>query len=232
METGPSKREHAHDAWDPDWIRGRFCLLMQCDYEGCGEIAAVSGTSSIDEFYDQDEYGNPTREYGDRFRVSSISPAPFPIKVPPPTPEAVKASLIEASALIWQSADSAGNKIRSSVELLMDDQRISKTSLRNGKRVRMSLHARIEKFKQANRETGEALLAIKWLGNSGSHIGPELKRSDVLDAFDIIEFALDDVYAKSRTEIMKKVRLINKNKGPAKPKKRRSRIGGASSISW
>lgn len=178
METGPSKREHAHDA-------------------------------------------------GDRFRVSSISPAPFPIKVPPPTPEAVKASLIEASALIWQSADSAGNKIRSSVELLMDDQKISKTSLRNGKRVRMSLHARIEKFKQANRETGEALLAIKWLGNSGSHIGPELKRSDVLDAF-----ALDDVYAKSRTEIMKKVRLINKNKGPAKPKKRRSRIGGASSISW
>ena len=57
VETGPSKAAREHDAWEPDWIENRFVGLLQCSFPGCKDLAAVSGSSSVDYFQvDWDEY--------------------------------------------------------------------------------------------------------------------------------------------------------------------------------
>ena len=76
------------------------------------------------------------------------------------------------------------------------------------------LHKRIEEFQLADRENGDVLLAAKWLGNSGSHAGA-IERDDVLDAFEMIEFVLENRYGTAKAELMAKVKAVNESKGPA-----------------
>ncbi|RYD83115.1 MAG: DUF4145 domain-containing protein, partial [Verrucomicrobiaceae bacterium] len=81
---------------------------------------------------------------------------------------------------------------------------------------RMTLHARIEKYgtlAKKNKTNGQVLLAIKWLGNSGSHSGG-LTREDVLMAFDMLELVLTNLYSNTKQEIMRQVKAVNKAKGP------------------
>lgn len=44
-ETGPSKADHEHDAWEPEWIRARFAGFMDCNNGNCGDMVVVSGNS-------------------------------------------------------------------------------------------------------------------------------------------------------------------------------------------
>lgn len=207
METGPSKAQHDHDAWDPDWIENRFVGMLECSAPACKELAAVSGSSGIDYVQvDWDSY-----ESSNVFRVSSITPAPIPIRYPESTPDTIVAAIERAAELIWLSPQSAANQIRQAVEGLMDDAGVSATTA-TGQRIH--LHARIEQFAVTDAENGKVLLATKWLGNSGSHPGG-MERDDVLDAFEMIEFVLEDRYGTSKAKLMAKVDAVNAAKGPA-----------------
>jgi hypothetical protein len=57
------------------------------------------------------------------------------------------------------------------------------------------------------------LLAIKWLGNFGSHESA-IKSSDIFDAYDIVELVTEDMFARARRQIASLAREINKIKGP------------------
>ncbi len=212
-ETGPSKAAHAHDAWDPEWIDRRFAGLLECNFGNCGELVAILGDVSIVEGYGYDENtGEPTQEYSERFKPRCLSPAPLPIRPPVETPELVQSALREAAALIWQSAEGAANQVRQAVEHLMDEQGVTK-SLPGAY---LSLHNRIKEFEAKDPKNAEILLAVKWLGNSGSHAGG-LTRDDVFDAFHMVELALVNLYDTTTADIMAKVKAINTQKGPVKP---------------
>ena len=62
--------------------------------------------------------------------------------------------------------------------------------------------------------------AVKWLGNSGSHNLSDscgsLTRSDVFDGFDLFQYVLDELYAKSSIRLKKLAKEINRRKGPAR----------------
>ena len=121
-ETGPSKAARAHDAWEPDWIENRFVGLLECSFPGCKDLAAVSGTSTVDYYQvDWDEFVDSRY-----FRVAAINPAPLLIKLPENTPEQIIEAIKRAAFLIWASPESAANQIRQAVELLMDDAGIKK----------------------------------------------------------------------------------------------------------
>jgi hypothetical protein len=214
-ETGPSKLAHSHDAWEPDWIENRFVALMTCSLASCGEVAAVSGTSPSDFFED---YEHGFQELINLFEPRSIDPCPMPILVPKATPEAVKDAIWQAAAVTWSNDEAGANKIRSAVERLLDAKKVKKTATKSGKRTRLNLHDRIVQFHKIDPENADILLAIKWLGNTGSH-ALELSRDDVLDAFDMLELVLENLYGKTKQMILKKVAAVNKNKGPAKKKK-------------
>lgn len=205
-ETGLSKAAHDHEAWEPDWITNRFVGLLECSMPACKELAAVSGSSGIDHNQvDWDEY-----ETNDIFKVEAITPAPIPISYPSATPEPIVNAIGRAAGLVWSSPESSANQIRQAVECLMDDVGIpNKSAL--GKPVH--LHARILQFQANDAENGDVLLAAKWLGNTGSHSN-NIGRDDVLDAFDMIEFVLENRYGTTKAELMAKVAAINAAKGP------------------
>ncbi|MEQ1494983.1 MAG: DUF4145 domain-containing protein [Novosphingobium sp.] len=212
QETGPSKAAHGHDAWDPECIERRFAGLLRCNFGNCGELVAVLGDVSIAEEYGHDYDGEPTLEFNDRFKPRSLSPAPLPIRPPEDTPELVRDALREAAGLIWQSAEGAANQVRQAVEHLMDEQGVTKST----PGAFLSLHNRIKEFEVKDAKNAEILLAVKWLGNSGSHAGG-LTRNDVFDAFDMLELVLVNIYDMTTATIMAKVKAINSQKGPIQP---------------
>jgi hypothetical protein len=206
-ETGPSKAAHDHEAWEPDWIENRFVGLLRCSLPDCRDLAAVSGSSSVDYYQvDWDEFVDSKI-----FKIAAITPAPLPIGFPDNTPEPILGKIQAAASLIWSSPESAANQIRQSVELLMDDAGVKKVT-EDGKPI--FLHKRIEEFSATDEENGQVLLATKWLGNTGSHAG-EISRDDVLDAFDMIEFVLENRYGTAKAELLAKVAAVNAAKGPA-----------------
>lgn len=207
-ETGPSKAAFGHEAWEPDWIQNRFVGLLECSMPACKEIATVSGASKVD------HYQVGWEEYVDDkiYTVEFVSPAPIPISYPENTPEPIANAIARASSLIWSSSESAANQIRQAVESLMDDAGIAAT---DGTGKPVPLHNRIVQFQAGDPENGNVLLATKWLGNSGSHVGG-LSRNDVIDAFDMIEFVLENRYGTTKAELMAKVAAINAAKGPVK----------------
>ena len=106
--------------------------------------------------------------------------------------------------------------IRAAVERLLDHIKEPKTRLgQAGKRERLSLHTRIVGLARRDKDLSDSLLAVKWLGNAGSHTD-ELTQDDIFDALDILDVILDDLFVRHRARVKKLVTTINKNKGPAK----------------
>ncbi|ACU77761.1 conserved hypothetical protein [Catenulispora acidiphila DSM 44928] len=108
-----------------------------------------------------------------------------------------------AAKILWLDPSSAANRLRSATEALMDSQRIA-----FGK----TLHARIEEFRKTEPAAAELLLAVKWVGNAGSH-GDVLGLGDVLDGVEIFDHALRLLYDTSSAEIVRKAAEISARKG-------------------
>lgn len=213
-ETGPSRRAHGLDEWDPEWIAERFANLLKCNFANCGEVVSVSGNAGIRETQFQDEEGEWQQDYVRDYEVLSLLPAPLPIRPIAKTPQTVKESLRMAGQLLWQSPEAAANHIRQAVEHLMDQQKVKKRATAGGKK--LSLHARLLEFEKKDGQNGPVLRAIKWIGNDGSHQGG-VTREEVLDAFDMMELALTNLFDEAAAKIMKKVQAVIKAK-EKKPK--------------
>ena len=207
-ETGPSKAAHEHEDWDPDWIENRFIGLLECSMPACRELVAVCGTSGISRI----QVGWEKYETTTLLSVQMLSPAPMVVSCPANTPKPILDALANASMLFWASPESAANHIRQSVEALMSDLGFPEKTAEGGIN---SLDKRIKLFRETDTENGDVLLATKWLGNGGSHLGG-IDREDVLDAFDMIEFVLENRYGTTKANLMAKVAAVNASKGPVK----------------
>ena len=210
VETGPSKKARDHEAWDPEWMEERFSGVLECNFDKCNERVAIIGDVLTEEIYS--EGGS----YRSIYYPTAFNPAPLPIHIPDETPGDVNQALRLAAGLFWQSREAAGNQIRTAVEYLMDDRRVKKwknsKAAKNSKN-RLTLHGRIELFKEKDPVTADYLLAIKWLGNSGSH-SSGLTRTDVLEAFEMMDVVLNKLYNTRLEVIAKKVKEVNRRKGP------------------
>ena len=221
-ETGPSRRAHAEDEWDPEWIQERFTDLLKCNFANCGEVVSVSGNADIETNHSVDEQGNWQQDFVREYEIQSVLPAPLPIRPIIKTPETVRAPLRMAGQLLWQSPEAAANHIRQAVECLLDHQKVRKRPKAGGKG--LTLHARLLEFEKKDSLNGPILRAIKWIGNDGSHQGG-VSREDVLDAFDMMELALTNLFDEGAAKIMKKVQAVIK----AREKRPKSKAAAASS---
>ena len=57
------------------------------------------------------------------------------------------------------------------------------------------------------------LLAIKWIGNEGSHPEKSLTKNDVIDLYEILEHVLSELFENKSKTILAKAKKINKAKG-------------------
>ncbi len=96
----------------------------------------------------------------------------------------------------------------------MDHQKVKKRVKAGGNK--LTLHARLLEFEKKDGLNAPILRAIKWIGNDGSHQGG-VSREEVLDAFDMMELALTNLFDDAAAKIMKKVQAVIKAK-EKKPK--------------
>lgn len=176
MEPAYSDAAKKEDPWMPDWIEERFTALLQCANNACGEIVAVGGRTHHVEDHDwetQEEHWS--REYQPVF----LTPPPPVFPIPVECPEAVTVELQKAFGLLWSDPGSCANRLRAAVEALLTERRVPKKRQNKKKKwVRIDLHARIEEFRKKDAETADYLLALKWLGNVGSH-----KRTQLIEHY-------------------------------------------------
>jgi hypothetical protein len=80
----------------------------------------------------------------------------------------------------------------------------------------LSLHNRIGLLKERHQgleQLCDRLMAVKWLGNEGSHLG-DITREDIFDAFDIVEDVLRGFFDNSDRAIVRIVQEIIEKRGP------------------
>lgn len=182
--------------WDPEWITQRVALRLKCTDKKCGEVVFVSGEIVFSDVIDDD--GDWSVE--ERFVPRSMVPAPPIIAIPGEVPRTVSVHVESAFELYWVDLGASANRLRTSVEVLLDDFKIPREGKRkNGKTYRLSLEARAEAFKLIDSDHATTFDALRVVGNLGSH--GEVYRQPLLDAFAIYEDALRELYGKHKQKI-------------------------------
>lgn len=227
IEMKSSIRAKRHEDWSPDWIEKRFNAILVCTNPICEDSVFVCGQITTDEEYDYDAKGEAVSELIEYYVPKFFEPAPPLFAIPDQCPKKVTDELNKAFALIWSDVGSCANRLRVAVEVLMNESKIQKRAKKKvgtnkAKLQILSLHERIMKFEVKHEEAAKHLMAIKWLGNTGSHAAlDELNHDDLLGAFEHFDYALDLIYVQKGFTLTKRAELINKKKGPirVKPKK-------------
>lgn len=213
-ETRSSCEDHEHEAWEPAWVREKYSCLLECNNESCKEIVASAGRGSVDQDVTFGPDGEPEYEYTLFFKPLFFDPALKLFEIPTSAPEEVQLELEHSFAQFFASPSAALNFARSAVESLVTNLGVKRFSVQKGKRRPLSLHSRIDLLPSQYGQVKELLLAIKWLGNAGSHPGSETSTDDVLDAYELIHHVLDEVFS-GRSKAMKSLaKKVNRRKGP------------------
>ena len=200
-----SKAAHGHYEWEPSWIDYRFTYSCVCDRNSCGEIAYVSGSGSVYQRYAEDY----ETEHYDGFEIRSFFPAPDIIQVPEDAPREVSSLLEKSFSLYWVDVSAAANALRASLEVLLDELHVPRTQKnKNGDTVPISLHRRLDIWSQSEKEYAELCLALKEVGNLGSH-GETVREKHYFGAMEIFAHVLLRLFendAKRMKELAKKIR--------------------------
>lgn len=214
-ETPESRREHTHEAWEPDWIRYVFSCIFECTNADCKELVACCGEGRVDYFEYEDEDGWE-RSSDDRFLPKYFNPPLVLMDIPAACPQEATAHLMESFALFFADPGAALNCTRAAVEAVLTNLGIKRFVVAKGKRKPINLHQRIELLPPKYASLKDMLLAVKWLGNAGSHHGDESNAGDVRTTYDLLEHALSEIYEAKVKKLTAIAKRVNKKKGPLK----------------
>jgi hypothetical protein len=212
FETAMSLQDRECEAFEYDWIKFRFNAVLTCSNKRCKDQVSVVGIGQLDCDRGLNEMGEFNEDYYEKFEAKFFIPSLNLILVPDNVPNRVKAALDQSFELYFCDSDSCGSRIRTCIEVLLDELKIPNTSP-NGKFV--SLHSRIEQLSSQFNNIKQQLKAIKWLGNTGTHSKSCLSKKDTLDAYAILKYVLDELYDDTKNQVEQLTTKINALKGPA-----------------
>jgi len=188
-ETTGSKRARKDEDWDFEWIAYTFTAWGECQHPSCKQQFVISGTGGIEPEYDHQ--GDIAWE--SYFSPLFCHPMPDIIELPAKCPTEVKEELRAAFSIFWLHRAACAGRIRVALEYLMNHLGIPKQEKgKSGKYSDLTLHARLDAFAKNEPAIGSQLMALKWLGNTGTHVR-EVSKDDLMDAFEILEHALVEI---------------------------------------
>ncbi|MDR6522199.1 hypothetical protein J2789_004889 [Variovorax paradoxus] len=204
-QTAASAAEQRQDFSEFEWIKTKVAAMFVCSH--CGESVACAADGWVDEIYGDDEYGDIQRDWEDRFTPRYFAPPLVLMDIPEDCPEGVASHLQTSFSMYFCNPGASANAARIALEVLMDEWGVPKDD--NGKT--LTLHQRLQRLPPAYSGLEELLLAVKWLGNDGSH-GGNLTKDDVNTLYDILEVALHEAYDKKKDTVLAKARAINQTR--------------------
>ncbi|RAW01101.1 DUF4145 domain-containing protein [Pseudochryseolinea flava] len=200
-----------------------YAGIIQCF--SCKEVIAITGVASDGDYTNKigdNEY--ETIEYIS-YSPRHFIPALHLFEIPKACPKEIRNEIIKAFGYYFGDTSACANRIRVALEFILTDQGVQKTVVNiKRKRESIKLHARIEMFKKDDKsfsKTRSKLLAIKWIGNDGSHVGKTLTQNDILTAFDLLEYVLENLYGDREKRLTKVASDVNKKRGIVAKRKRK-----------
>lgn len=214
-ETVASKNNQKEE-FDIETIEEIYKGIFRCINKKCNEQIYCIGKASYDwEYFDYIEtggYASPSRREPYSYMVLEyITPFIKYFNIPNKTPNKIVDVLNEAFKLTPTSYSAAANKVRVAVEVLCSTFGIAGRSA-SGKFI--PLDNRLKSIIEGNElyPFKSKLLAIKWLGNAGSHEEDNVDIESLFHSFEIIKNILDELYNKN-DRVDRLVELVNENQG-------------------
>jgi hypothetical protein len=198
-ETCESVKQHSANHFYPGNTEYLFTAWLKCDNARCNQEVVSCGTGGLESAVAYGEDGSQQNDFVEYFVPRFCFPMPDMFRIPDCTPAEVQAHIRAGFALYFTDHNAAANRIRVALESLLDSQRIPRRRrIARGQSSLLNLHTRIEAFSRRNREIGNELMALKWLGNTASH-DTEVSKGDLLDGLEVLEHILEETYeARSR----------------------------------
>ena len=189
-----------------------FSAKFKCSNSTCQDIVISCGVTELDFDHSLDENYQPINsQLLERFTPHYFLPGLNIFEIPARCPSDVKKSIKRSFELFFADTSSAANHVRQGIENLFTDEWSELFDPNAGPKTR--LHNRIESYGDKNKSVANKLLAIKWIGNTGSH-SSDINRQDVLDVYVILEAVLDEIFIGSEKKLKETIENINKAKGP------------------
>jgi hypothetical protein len=136
-------------------------------------------------------------QYGEEFQLNYAHPSLQIIQTPPGTPPELDNAILSSFDLFWLDRASAASRIRTAVERLLDHLGIPAKTERGGF---LTLDKRVDIFSMTDPAIAQHLMAMKWLGNVGTH-SVNVNAADILDAYMVLEYVLAEVIEKRSESI-------------------------------
>lgn len=206
--TEASKRDQEY-GFDPDFIVLSFHGKLVCTT--CSEIVFVVGAGGVDIEHAVDDNGEWSSEWVEYYDPRFFHPPLQLVICPEKTPTTVKESISAACETYFSQPDSCCNSLRVAAEEILTDLKID---LKKPDGSYLSFSSRINQLPPERHEIKALFDAVRWLGNHGSHSDSSLSRSDALDAFEVMNLLLEELYSETRLKARELAKRINDAKGP------------------
>ncbi len=211
-ETNKSKQSKEDIYGEKDVTEYLFSGILSCNY--CFDIVAFIGVGDLANYEAEEINNNPTSyesrvEYipitVDRFFPKYFYPPVNLFQINENCPDEITCKIVKSFELFWCDLNASANKSRIVVENIIHD--IDNEVKGN------SLNSKIKNSVALPEKVKEYLLAIKWIGNSGSHNDSELSRNDMIDAYKLLEKSIEILY-ENENELNDISKEINNKKEP------------------
>ena len=208
-QTIPEEERNRHD----EVLYQNIAGFLNCDYCYKKVFFIASRYYTHDSYIDPDgsvEIDEDEQNYYPYF----FKPSLCIIELNEFIPEDIKSEMINSFSLYWVDISACANKLRTVLELIMSQQKIRKRHTSNsGKSKQNTLHKRIELFAKKKKSESEFIMALKYIGNAGSHT-KKLTHEDILIGYEMLEHVLNKLYDKKYFRLKKRMQMINKRRGP------------------
>jgi len=193
QQTAVTSKIISEDWFEPENYKGVFSCMMTCGRKDCQEVVSMIGESEYEEKWDEQMLD---RSYDLVLRAKSFFPSLPLFNIPDACPIEIAEQLKKVSALLPGHASAAVNALRIVLEMLMDEFGVFRIYQMGQKKTKKSytLNQRIKNYSGPHQEMKEGFLAMKWLGNTGSHSSHPVSEQDIEAACLILDDFLQNIF--------------------------------------
>lgn len=206
-EDGASRQARSHEHWEPDWISGTFVSTGRCENPHCRQAVTAAGRYSVGESKSA-RYEWP--QHNAFYKVDYFSPALRLISLPEDVPTSVDEAVERASRVLFADPGLAATALRASVERFLTHVGVPSERSNGGF---ISLDDRLKEWRKTagSDRPADLFLAVKWIGNRGTHEVGNLSVDDVIDGAEFIDEALHVLF--TAPELDARARVVSERKG-------------------
>ncbi|WP_353100796.1 DUF4145 domain-containing protein [Myroides odoratus] len=208
-ETKISKKSEQNIYGEKEITEYIFNAILVCN--NCEDIVSVNGYGDVVEYEVKTRIDagpfEPKFDWlpvkVDRFYPLYFHPTIDLFQINSNCPKEILTLIRSSFNLFWCDKNASANKIRIVVEKILEKVD-NKNHIKN-------LHQEIKNSNNLTEEVKKYLLAIKWIGNSGSHKTLNIKTDDMIDGYKLLEHSINLVFSNYE-ELEKISKEINQNK--------------------